>query len=157
MTWPVILKDGPDRNQTLATIKFDTFGNNTNQQIFICKEWAEGLTWAKQQGHTWALFVKSGTMITDWAQWKQLVDHYPHNGLIAHLIWHPGQQLYLDDQCWFMNINNFEGEVTIFDALGRAVVFAEINATQNQIAVSELVAGVYFVAINGQTIRFVKR
>jgi hypothetical protein len=56
-----------------------------------------------------------------------------------------------------LNINNFEGEVTIFDALGRAVVFAEINATQNQIAVSELVAGVYFVAINGQTIRFVKR
>ena len=29
MTWPVIIKDGPDRNQTLATIKFDTLGNNT--------------------------------------------------------------------------------------------------------------------------------
>lgn len=56
-----------------------------------------------------------------------------------------------------LNINNYEGEVTIFDALGRAVVFAEINATQNQIAVSELVAGVYFVVIDGKTIRFVKR
>lgn len=56
-----------------------------------------------------------------------------------------------------LNINNYEGEVTIFDALGRAVVFAEINATQNQIAVSELVAGVYFVVIDGKTIRFLKR
>jgi predicted extracellular nuclease len=56
-----------------------------------------------------------------------------------------------------LNIKNFEGEVTIFDALGRAVVFTEINDAQNQIAVSELVAGVYFVAINGQKIRFVKR
>jgi hypothetical protein len=108
MMWPVILKDGPHRNQTLATIKFNKFGDSTNQQIFICKEWAEGLTWAKQQGHTWALFVKSGTIITDWAQWKQLVDQYPHNGLIAHLIWPPEQQLYLDDQCWFMNVDNFE-------------------------------------------------
>jgi len=108
MTWPVIIKVGPARNQTLATIKFDTLGNRTNQKIFICKEWAEGLDWAKQQGHTQALFVKSGTIFTDWVQWKQLVDQYPHNGLIAHLIWHPGQQLYLDDQCWFMNTNNFE-------------------------------------------------
>jgi hypothetical protein len=108
MTWPVIIKDGPFRNQTLATIKFDTLGNNTNQHIFICKEWSEGLSWAKQQGYTRALFVKSGTMISDWAQWKQLVDQYPHNDLIAHLIWHPEQQLYLDDQCWFMNINKFE-------------------------------------------------
>jgi hypothetical protein len=108
MTWPVIIKDGPAKNQTLATIKFDTLGNNTDQHIFICKEWSEGLAWAKQQGYTQALFVKNGTIIIDWAQWKQLVDQYPHNGLIAHLIWRPGQQLYLDDQCWFMNINNFE-------------------------------------------------
>jgi len=108
MTWPVIVKSGPDLNQTLATIKFDALGYSTKQQIFICKEWTEGLIWAKQQGHARALFVKSGTIITDWAQWKQLVDQYPHNGLIAHLIWHPGQQLYIDDQCWFMDINRVE-------------------------------------------------
>ena len=108
MNWPVVILNGPDLNQTLSGIQFDKFGANTNQEIFVCDDWTSGFVWAKDNNHTQVLFVKSGTMITDWNKWKNLVDQYPHKGLIAHLIWHPGQHLCLDDQCWFMNIQDFE-------------------------------------------------
>jgi hypothetical protein len=108
MTWPVIIKHGPDLNQTLSGIRFDKFGNNTNQEIHVCSDWRDGFEWAQQNQHTQALFVNSGTIITDWEKFSQLLDNYPHSGLIAHLIWHPAQQLYLDDQCWFMNLSGFE-------------------------------------------------
>lgn len=108
MSWPVIILDGPLRNQTLGGIQFDKHGVNTEQEVFICNNWTDGLAWAKQHGYKSALFVKSGTMFTDWHQWKTLVDEYPHAGLIAHLIWHPDQQVYLDDQCWFMELDKFD-------------------------------------------------
>lgn len=107
MTWPVIIKDGPDLNQTLAGIKFNKFGAPTNQPIFICNDWVLGYQWAKEQNYKQALFVNSGTVIVDWEAWQKLINTYPHNGLIAHLIWHPGQSLYLDEQCWFMDIDKF--------------------------------------------------
>lgn len=110
MCWPVIILDGPLRNQTLSGIQFDKHGAITNQEIYICNNWADGMAWAKQQGHKSALFVKSGTMFADWHHWKKLVDAYPHAGLIAHLIWHPGKQPYLDDQCWFMELDKFGTE-----------------------------------------------
>jgi hypothetical protein len=47
-------------------------------------------------------------MIIDWTKWKTLVNNYPHKGLIAHVIWYPEQEMYLDDQCWFMNIQAFD-------------------------------------------------
>lgn len=108
MNWPVIILDGPARNQTLSGILFDKFGSSTDQEIFICDNWIDGFDWARQKDHDRALFVKSGTIFLDWPQWKNLVDNYPHNGLIAHLIWYPGQRVYVDDQCWFMNVKNFD-------------------------------------------------
>lgn len=107
MSWPVIILNGPDLNQTLSGIQFDKFGAITDQKIFICNDWIQGFTWAKDNNYAQALFVKSGTIITDWIRWKNLVDSYPHKGLIAHVIWHPGQNLYIDDQCWFMNVQQF--------------------------------------------------
>ena len=107
MSWPVIILNGPDLNQTLSGIQFDKFGAKTDQKIFICNDWIQGFTWAKDNNYAQALFVKSGTIITDWDKWKNFVDGYPHKGLIAHVIWHPGQNLYIDDQCWFMNIQEF--------------------------------------------------
>ena len=86
MSWPVIILDGPLRNQTLSGIQFDKHGATTKQEVFVCDNWTDGILWAKQHGHKSALFVKSGTMFTDWHQWKKLVDAYPHYGLIAHLI-----------------------------------------------------------------------
>jgi len=107
MTWPVVILNGPELNQTLAGIKFDQFGTQTQQEIFVCETWQQGFAWAQNHGHAQALFVKSGTIILDWNQWKDLLNNYPHKGLIAHLIWHPGQSLRMDDQCWFMNIDQF--------------------------------------------------
>jgi hypothetical protein len=108
MNWPVVIQRGPDLNQTLSGIQFDKFGQPTGQEIFICDDWAQGFEWAKTNGHLEALFVKSGTIITDWTAWAALLNRYPHKGLIAHVIWHPGQVLHLDDQCWFMNTKNFD-------------------------------------------------
>ena len=108
MIWPVIVKRGPDLNQTLSGIQFDKFGNSTQQEIHICDNWIDGFQWAKEKQYTQALFVNNGTIITDWREFQNLVNNYPHSGLIAHLIWHPGQHLYINDQCWFMNIQNFE-------------------------------------------------
>jgi hypothetical protein len=110
MPWPVIILDGPLRNQTLSGIQFDKHGEVTKQEVFVCDNWTDGILWAKQHGHESALFVKSGTMFTDWHQWTKLVDAYPHYGLIAHLIWHPGKQVCLDDQCWFMDLDKFAAE-----------------------------------------------
>ena len=110
MTWPVIVKRGPNLNQTLSGIQFDKFGSSTQQEIYICDNWIDGFQWAKEKQYTQALFVNSGTVITDWKEFQKLVNDYPHSGLIAHLIWHPGQHLYINDQCWFMNIQNFEPE-----------------------------------------------
>ena len=110
MPWPVIILDGPLRNQTLSGIQFDKHGKTTKQEVFVCNNWVDGILWVKQHGHKFALFVKSGTMFTDWHQWKKLVDTYPHAGLIAHLIWHPGEQVRLDDQCWFMDLDKFDAE-----------------------------------------------
>lgn len=108
MTWPVIVLDGPALNQTLSGIQFDKFGVATNQEIFVCDTWANGFAWAHHNNHIQALFVKSGTMITDWTKWQTLVNSYPHKGLIAHIIWLPDQDPYLDDQCWFMTIQSFD-------------------------------------------------
>lgn len=68
-----------------------------------------------------------------------------------------GVVLYPNPAAETLHVMNHEGLVTIFDAQGRAVAFAEITSAHNQISVSNLVAGVYFAVIDGQTIRFVKR
>ncbi len=108
MNWPVIILDGPARNQTLSSILFDKFGTFTDQEVFICDNWIDGFDWAQQKDYDHALFVKSGSMFLDWPQWKKLVDNYPHHGMIAHLIWYPGQRVHIDDQCWFMNVKKFD-------------------------------------------------
>jgi len=109
VTWPVIIKSGPNLHQTLATVKFDYYGTQTSQEIFICDDWITGFEWAKSHGHKLALFINSGTIIKDWPQFRALINKYPHNGLIAHLLWKPNTTtLYLDDQCWFIDINQFD-------------------------------------------------
>jgi hypothetical protein len=56
-----------------------------------------------------------------------------------------------------LNVLNYEGQVLVLDAQGRVILVNEVSAAQNQINVANLVAGVYFAVIDGQTIRFVKR
>jgi hypothetical protein len=108
MTWPVVIRSGPDLNQTLSTILFDQFGQPTNQAVFVCANWLEGFDWAVQHRHGTVLFVDSGTLFADWPSWRSLIDRYPHVGLVAHLIWYPDARLYLHEQCWLMDITQFD-------------------------------------------------
>jgi hypothetical protein len=106
----IVVKSGPDLNLTLAGIMFDKFGTKLKQEIIICNTWVEGFEKAKSSPYKSALFVNSGTVITDWKKFAETLSVYPHQGLVAHLIWHPGQTLCLDQQCWFMDLDQFDLE-----------------------------------------------
>lgn len=100
----VVIRRGKHLNQTLATVNYDGWGQNTLEKIILCDTWQEGWT----QTHGITLFIDSGTVFTDWNEWKELLRRYPHQGLIAHLIWHPGQLLHLDEQCWLIDTTQFD-------------------------------------------------
>jgi hypothetical protein len=106
----IVIRRGPDLNITLAGIMFDKFGKKIQHDIVICDTWLEGFHQVKSKSYSSALFVDSGTVITDWDVFFNLLSTYPHQGLIAHLIWHPTQNLYIDQQCWFMDLDKFEVE-----------------------------------------------
>jgi hypothetical protein len=107
MNLVVIVREGPDLNLTLSSIQFDKYGAPTHANIHVCNEWIQGFEYAKRD-FSHALFVDSGTVFTDWNQWLQLLEQYPHRGIIAHIIAHPGQPIYLDQQCWFLDLSIFD-------------------------------------------------
>jgi hypothetical protein len=104
----VVILDRKNINATLAGIWYDKWGQKTNQQIIICDSWDQGFVQAKTQGHNRVMFVKSGTVFLDWNKWVKLLDNYPHQGLIAHLICKKDQRMYIDDQCWFLDLTKFD-------------------------------------------------
>lgn len=108
MNYVVVVLDGPNLNATLAGIEFDQWGQKTKQPIIVCDSWASGFDQAKNKGYKKALFVRNGTLFVDWKQWTALIDNYPHQGLIAHVIWHKDQRPYINDQCWFAELDQFE-------------------------------------------------
>lgn len=108
MTYAVVILAGPEINITLAGIEYDQWGQKTNHPVIVCDSWAEGFKQATDQGFKQALFVRSGTVFVNWTEWNNLLKKYPHQGLIAHLIWYPNSYPYIDDQCWFANLNNFD-------------------------------------------------
>lgn len=87
---------------------FDRWGKFTNQDFITCDEWNQGKDSALEKGHTHALFIDSGTIFSDWKEWTDLLNNYPHQGLIGHIIWQPGTQPYLHQQCWFADITRLE-------------------------------------------------
>jgi hypothetical protein len=107
MNWAVVLLDGMNLNASLSGIEYDQYGQKTFETVFICETWEQGFAQAKKNNFDGALFVQSGTIFTNWQDWKNLINNYPHQGLIGHLIWHPGQNLKLDQQCWFADLNKF--------------------------------------------------
>lgn len=56
-----------------------------------------------------------------------------------------------------ITFSNYEGVITILDAQGRTVQTAKIGASNTQLNIETLNAGVYFVVANNQTTRFVKK
>lgn len=106
----IVVKNGPDLNLTLAGIMFDKFGTKIKQNIIVCDTWIEGFEKAKSSQFDSALFVDSGTIITDWTKFADMLSNYPHQGLVAHLIYYPDQHLYLDQQCWFVDLDKFDSK-----------------------------------------------
>lgn len=104
----VIVRRGPDLNATIGSILYDRFGQKTRQHVIECDTWVEGFRSAKINGYTNALFVDSGTVFVDWKQWLGLLENYPHQGLIGHIIWHPGQCPFLHEQCWYLDLDLFD-------------------------------------------------
>lgn len=107
MRWTVIVKEGTGLSPTLASIRYSRWGPPTGQSYFLCKEWTEGLDLAKSNRYDYALFIKSGTLFSDWEEFVKLLENYPHQGLIGHIIWRPNEEPYLDDQCWFIDLGKF--------------------------------------------------
>lgn len=110
MTWAVVILRDRELNATLAGIEHNRWGQQTRQPIILCDTWAQGFESARRQGYNQALFVRSGTLFVDWDQWTKLINNYPHQGLIAHLIWPPGEVPRIDDQCWFADLTQFDIE-----------------------------------------------
>ena len=100
----IVIRKGSNLNLTLATVLYDGWGQSTGQDVIVCDDWAQG--WIQTNGPT--LFIDSGTVFTDWNKWQELLGQYPHQGMIAHLIWHPSQHLCLDQQCWMIDTSQFD-------------------------------------------------
>lgn len=107
MNWAVVILKEPGYYLTLGTVRYGQWGERNQQPIITCESWIEGFNIARNRGFTHALFVKSGTVFRDWEKWCELINKYPHQGLVGHIIWHPGHHPYLDDQCWFMDLAKF--------------------------------------------------
>lgn len=128
MNWTTVVLKTADLNITMAGIEYSYWGQVTKQSIIVCDTWEQGFQEAKQKGYSHALFVRSGTVFVDWAKWKLLLEQYPHQGLIGHLICHPGQPVYLDDQCWFVDLTQFD----LADLTSTSVKYpAPIRSDQN--------------------------
>lgn len=110
MNTVVVILEDAHLNLTLAGIEYDRWGQKTKQPIIICQSWAEGFQQAVEQGFKTGLFVRSGTVFVDWQRWTELIDNYPHQGLVAHIIWHPDQQPYINDQCWLADLTKFSSD-----------------------------------------------
>jgi hypothetical protein len=106
----IVVKNGQHVNLTLAGIMYDKFGSKINQNLIICDDWVQGFNQAKTNNYQQALFVDSGTVITDWQKFTDMLKIYPHQGLVAHLIWHPQKKLHLDQQCWYMELDKFNSD-----------------------------------------------
>jgi hypothetical protein len=114
MKWVVVILKQPGYYLTLGTVRYNRWGQRNRQSIITCNTWTQGFTQALEQGFDHALFVKPGTVFGDWEQWCNLINNYPHQGLVGHIIWHPNGRAYLDDQCWLMELKKFS--VADFDA-----------------------------------------
>ena len=100
----VVVRDGALINQTLASVCYDPYGSKTNQDLIICDDWIDGFEQAKKSGSRRILFMDSGTVFFNWAQWIQALERYPHRGLIGHIVWKKTQDTYpwLHPQCWYI-------------------------------------------------------
>jgi hypothetical protein len=106
----VVVKNGPNLNASLSSFRYNRLGQHTHQPFVVVDEWVEGFRQAKNQGYRSALFINNGTVFTDWEEWTKMMTNYPHQGMISHMIWHPGKSFRLHDQCFFLDLDLFDEE-----------------------------------------------
>jgi hypothetical protein len=102
-----IIRKGEDLSHTLASIKFDQFGEPLGIPYLTCDSWEEGFCRAEQ--YTYGLFVDSGTVFYDLRGFLESIKNYPHQGLIGHIIdpKNVNDYFYLHPQCFFLDLTLF--------------------------------------------------
>jgi len=88
----------------LASIKFDKFGNLTKYPVIECDSWQQGFLEA-QQHYSHAVFLSSGTVFTDTAEFLRILHNYPHQGLIGHIT--DKENYCLHPQCFLLELGAF--------------------------------------------------
>jgi len=106
----VIVKNGIDINNTIASIKFSYYGNTLKEiDIIECDDWINGFRLAKDKGYQSALFLDSGTVVFNIVEFLDLIKTYPHKGLIAHLTdpLNQNKYFYFHEQCFYLDFKYF--------------------------------------------------
>lgn len=99
-----------EKNLTYSSIKFSYYGEENNLNILLADSHLQGYEKAKKNNYNYAFLVQSGTVFTDVNNFIKTINNYPHNGLIGHIVdpKHPTKYYYLDKQCLFLDLNEFE-------------------------------------------------
>lgn len=103
-----IIRSGKNLSQTLASIKFTQYGENTNLPYIICQEWNKGFLEAKRS-YRYGIFVDSGTVFYDVEKFLLALLNYPHQGLVGHIVdpKDDNEYYWLHPQCFLLELEYF--------------------------------------------------
>jgi hypothetical protein len=106
----VILQD-TNYAKTLATIKFDQHGQTIPNlpTVITVPEWRAGFEHCWTQGLERVLFVRSGTVFTEFQSFLNILSQHENQGLIGHLLYWPDRGYpILHDQCFYLDLSLFK-------------------------------------------------
>jgi hypothetical protein len=98
-----VILDGTYKNLSLASIRFEKFGSLTKYPIIECTSWVEGFLKAQDYSHI--VFLSSGTVFTDIEKFINMLNNYPHQGLIGHIT--DNGNFSLHPQCFLLETKLF--------------------------------------------------
>lgn len=107
----IVIRKGKWSNLTLATVKFDKYGQDLNTPYVLCDDWEDGWALAVNKGYTKLLLVDHGLVFLDIQEFMSRLENYPHKGLIGHIT-DPlnGDPFYLHPQTTFIDTEYFDSE-----------------------------------------------
>lgn len=117
-----VILDGAYKNLAMASIKFNRFGAHTQHAIIECSDWGSGFTQAQTAGYSHAIFMTSSTVFYNLDEFIALLDNYPHEGLIGHIIdpLDADKPYALHPQCFLLELSQFSADdfaVTDFESV----------------------------------------
>lgn len=109
---PIVILRDRWFNHTWSSLRFRPWGDFTQLTCHVCDTWRSGFEWAQRQGYRQVLFVKSGTVFLDIDRFFEEVSHYPHQGMVAHIIdpRDPAQYFSIHPQCFLLDVTLFQSE-----------------------------------------------